>query len=134
MFTPEMLPVMSGLARGYAVSDRWFSSAPEPAVSGTSDTRGGQSRPESGNDELVGVVLVPVVSSQIAAVGYDPTARQLVVRFRGSDRYPEAIYSYAGVPAEVAAALVAAESPGSYFHRHIRQGGYPYRRYEGGEA
>jgi phospholipase C len=27
-FTPEMLPVLSGLARGYAVCDHWFSSAP----------------------------------------------------------------------------------------------------------
>jgi phospholipase C len=28
MFTPAMLPVLSGLARGYAVCDHWFSSAP----------------------------------------------------------------------------------------------------------
>jgi phospholipase C len=28
MFTPEMLPVLSGLARGYAVCDQWFASAP----------------------------------------------------------------------------------------------------------
>ncbi|HXQ11514.1 MAG TPA: alkaline phosphatase family protein [Caulobacteraceae bacterium] len=28
MFTPQMLPIMSGLAKGYAVSDRWFASAP----------------------------------------------------------------------------------------------------------
>ena len=28
MFTPTMLPVLSGLARGFAVCDRWFSSAP----------------------------------------------------------------------------------------------------------
>ena len=28
MFTPDMLPVLSGLARGYAVCDRWFSSVP----------------------------------------------------------------------------------------------------------
>jgi phospholipase C len=28
IFTPEMLPVLSGLARGYAVCDHWFSSAP----------------------------------------------------------------------------------------------------------
>ncbi|HET9112818.1 MAG TPA: alkaline phosphatase family protein [Burkholderiales bacterium] len=28
IFTPEMLPVLSGLARGYAVCDRWFSSVP----------------------------------------------------------------------------------------------------------
>jgi hypothetical protein len=79
----------------------------------------------------MGVVLMPVTSSQIAAVGYDPIARQLVVRFHGSGPRPEAIYSYAGVPAQIAAELIGAESPGSYFHRHIRQGGYPYRRHEG---
>jgi phospholipase C len=28
MFTPGMLPVLSGLARGYAVCDQWFSSVP----------------------------------------------------------------------------------------------------------
>ena len=28
MFTREMLPILSGLARGYAVCDRWFSSVP----------------------------------------------------------------------------------------------------------
>ena len=28
MFTPEMLPVISGLARGFAVCDHWFASAP----------------------------------------------------------------------------------------------------------
>ena len=79
----------------------------------------------------MGVVLMPVTSSQIAAVGYDPTVLQLVVRFRGSGPRPEAIYSYTGVPAQIAAELIGAESPGTYFHRHIRQGGYPYRRHEG---
>ena len=28
MYTPELLPILSGLARGYAVCDQWFSSAP----------------------------------------------------------------------------------------------------------
>jgi phospholipase C len=28
VFTPQMLPIMSGLAKGYAVSDSWFSSVP----------------------------------------------------------------------------------------------------------
>ena len=28
IFTPELLPVLSGLARGYAVCDHWYSSAP----------------------------------------------------------------------------------------------------------
>jgi phospholipase C len=32
MYAPEMLPVMSGLARGFAVCDRWFSSAPTQTI------------------------------------------------------------------------------------------------------
>jgi phospholipase C len=28
MYTPEMLPILSGLARGYTVCDQWFASAP----------------------------------------------------------------------------------------------------------
>ncbi len=28
MYTPELLPILSGLARGYAVCDRWFASVP----------------------------------------------------------------------------------------------------------
>jgi phospholipase C len=32
MYSPEMLPIMSGLAKGYAVSDRWFASAPTETI------------------------------------------------------------------------------------------------------
>ena len=32
MYSPEMLPVMSALAKGYAVCDRWFSSAPTQTI------------------------------------------------------------------------------------------------------
>ena len=104
-------------------------------MSTTSDMCRRQSRPESrsGEQKVSAVELIPVNSSQIAAVGYDPIARRLVVRFRGYGRRPGAVYSYSGVPAEVAAGLVGAASPGSYFHQHIRQGPYPYRRYEAGE-
>jgi len=28
MYAPELLPIMSGLAKGFAVCDQWFSSAP----------------------------------------------------------------------------------------------------------
>jgi hypothetical protein len=102
-------------------------------VSRTSDIRRRQSRPESGSgaQKVSAVELIPVTSSQIAAVGYNPTARQLVVRFHGSGSRPEAIYSYTGVPAQIAAGLIVAASPGTYFHRHVRQGRYPYRRHEG---
>jgi KTSC domain len=77
------------------------------------------------------IALSPVTSSQIAAVGYDAATRELVIRFRSSGRKQERVYSYDGVPFELAKGLIAAESPGSYFHRHIRQGRYPYRRHEG---
>ena len=32
MYAPEMLPIMSGLARGFAVCDQWFSSAPTQTI------------------------------------------------------------------------------------------------------
>ena len=32
MFTPELLPVLAGLAKGYAVCDRWFSSVPTETI------------------------------------------------------------------------------------------------------
>ncbi|WP_199902663.1 alkaline phosphatase family protein [Azospirillum sp. B4] len=32
MFTPDLLPVLSGLARGYAVCDRWFASVPTQTI------------------------------------------------------------------------------------------------------
>ena len=76
------------------------------------------------------IALSPVTSSQIAAVGYDATTRELVIRFHSSGRKQERVYSYDGVPSELAKGLIAAESPGSYFHRHIRQGRYPYRHTE----
>ena len=85
---------------------------------------------ESGEEQVV-AGLIPVTSSQIAAVGYDPIACQLVIRFRGAGGRPGAVYSYDGVPAEVAAGLIAAASPGIYFNRHIRHGGYPFRRHQG---
>jgi phospholipase C len=32
MYTPEMLPIMSGLAKGFAVCDHWFASAPTQTI------------------------------------------------------------------------------------------------------
>jgi hypothetical protein len=80
------------------------------------------------------IAMMPVVSSQIAAIGYDAASCELVIRFRSSGRAEPAIYSYAGVPLELAQGLIAAASPGSYFHQHIRHGHFPYCRVECGEA
>jgi hypothetical protein len=78
------------------------------------------------------VALIPVTSSQIDAVGYDPGTRTLVVKFHAGGLGKQAVYSYADVPPELGNGLIAAASPGSYFHRHIRNGGYAYRRHQPG--
>jgi lysyl-tRNA synthetase class 2 len=64
--------------------------------------------------------MVPVVSSVIAAVGYDPEERRLWVDFVSGRRYV-----YDGVGARTHRELLDAESVGSYFNREIRDR-YPF--------
>ena len=58
---------------------------------------------------------VPVDSSSIGSVGYEPGTRMLEVEFRHG-----AVYVYSGVPPEVFAGFMAAESKGRYLNGHIR--------------
>jgi hypothetical protein len=58
------------------------------------------------------IALSPVTSSQIAAVGYDATIRELVIKFHSSGLKQEAVYSYDGVPFELARGLIAPRAPG----------------------
>ena len=57
----------------------------------------------------------PVVSSNIASVGYDAAQLLLEVEFKGSG-----VYQYPGVSPEVFRQLVEAESVGSFFAKNIR--------------
>ncbi|MDO9382188.1 MAG: KTSC domain-containing protein [Hyphomicrobiaceae bacterium] len=66
--------------------------------------------------------MIPVESSAIIAVDYDPGAGVLTVQFTGM-----AIYEYADVPKIVFQELMAAESKGTYFALYIRDE-YEYRR------
>ena len=59
--------------------------------------------------------MVPVVSSNIAAVGYDEQARSLTIQFRGGS-----VFIYDDVPTELHDQLMAAESPGKFFAANIR--------------
>ena len=63
-----------------------------------------------------------VDSTTLATVTYDEAAELLQLEFRS-----RAIYQYFGVPVAVHAALLDAQSKGSYFNRVIR-GSYRYRR------
>ena len=66
--------------------------------------------------------LVPVESSNMAAVGHD--GGTLTVAFHGGR-----IYRYYGVSAEVYHDLIDAPSKGRYLHRSIK-GPYPVARVE----
>jgi hypothetical protein len=70
--------------------------------------------------------LVPVQSSNIAAVGYNEEERTLRIQFKSG-----ATYEYEGVELETYDALMGADSVGSAFHRLIKSGSYSYRRVGG---
>lgn len=66
--------------------------------------------------------MIPVDSTTLEKVGYDADNRELYLRFlHGST------YVYADVPPETHQELLAADSLGSYFNRHIRPN-FAYRQ------
>ena len=64
--------------------------------------------------------LIPVQSSNVAAVGYDSSKQLLSIRFKTSDK----VYEHYGVPAGVFNQIQTAESVGSFYARNIK-GKYP---------
>ncbi|MBI1979887.1 MAG: KTSC domain-containing protein [Elusimicrobia bacterium] len=66
---------------------------------------------------------VPVQSSNLASVGYDPTNSTLEVEFRHGG-----IFQYFGVPQYVYDGLLSASSKGTYFDQHVKKAGYSYTR------
>ncbi|MCL4466051.1 MAG: KTSC domain-containing protein [Chloroflexi bacterium] len=64
----------------------------------------------------------PVMSSDLASVGYDLRTQTLEIEFvKGG------VYQYDGVSVDVYERLVTAPSVGRYFHSTVRNA-YPYRR------
>ena len=66
---------------------------------------------------------IPVQSSNLASVGYDATSSTLEIEFHSGG-----IYQYDGVPKEIYDGLLSADSKGKYFHRNIKNAGYPYTK------
>jgi len=58
---------------------------------------------------------MPVESSTLKSIGYDPETSTLEVEFRRG-----AIYQYFDVPPDVYAQLMSASSHGQFFVHHIR--------------
>jgi hypothetical protein len=65
---------------------------------------------------------IPVNSSQLQSVGYEPSTNTLEVEFTDG-----AIYQYAQVPLHIYEELISADSKGNFFHDYIRPQ-YSFRR------
>jgi hypothetical protein len=63
---------------------------------------------------------MPISSSHLSEVMYDPEKKTLGIRFHNG-----AEYSFQGVDAEIARGLLSAPSPGRYFNQFIK-GHYDY--------
>lgn len=61
----------------------------------------------------------PVISSNIASIGYEPESETLEVEFKTSG-----IYQYFNVPAFMHERLMAADSVGKFFNAEIKEA-YP---------
>lgn len=59
---------------------------------------------------------IPVKSSNIKSIGYEPESQKLHIEFLGSGT----VYEYSGVSAQKHANLMTAASVGSHFAKHIR--------------
>ncbi len=66
------------------------------------------------------MIMQPVSSSNIAAIGYENGI--LHIRFHSGG-----LYEYSDVPESVYRGLMSASSHGQYFHAHIKSN-YAYRR------
>jgi phospholipase C len=64
MYAPEMLPVMSGLARGFAVCDHWFASAPTQTIPNRAFAAAGTSQGHL--DNKVKVFTCPSIFGKLA--------------------------------------------------------------------
>jgi phospholipase C len=69
MYAPETLPVMSALARGYAVCDRWFASVPTQTIPNRAFAAAGTSQGHL--DNKVKLFTVPSIFGRLTDAGID---------------------------------------------------------------
>jgi hypothetical protein len=67
----------------------------------------------------------PIESSNLESLGYDPVRRQLAIAFKSG-----ALFHYADVDPDTAAALYCADSRGAFFSQNIK-GKFPGRKMTG---
>jgi len=71
---------------------------------------------------------IPIKSSQLLSIGYDPSTQTLEIEFRPSRADgASSVYQYSDVRPEVWDAFHRADSQGSFFYKHIK-GIYAYKK------
>ena len=58
---------------------------------------------------------IPVESSHLRAVGYDPAARKMHIEFKNGS-----VYEYLAVPEQFHKTLTEADSNGTFFHKNVK--------------
>ncbi len=76
--------------------------------------------PDKPNFSAPSVPMVPVQSSAIKAVGYDPQTHHLFIDFVASKH----TYTYCNVPMDLYEGMMAAKSKGGYYHQWLFNGKY----------
>jgi len=69
--------------------------------------------------------MIPIESSNLEQVGYDPEENLLYIIFKAKRNTPRTMYRYTGVSADEFESFFTEDSAGKYFHRAIR-GTKPY--------
>ena len=78
----------------------------------------------AGDEPYTPIPMTAVASKQVKSIGYDPATKTLAITFtRGS----ESVYHYPNVEPEMYASLVAAESVGMFFSKHIKS--LPFKKF-----
>ncbi|TWI69022.1 KTSC domain-containing protein [Pseudoduganella lurida] len=75
------------------------------------------------------IEMLPVDSSQIAAIGHSADSNTLAIQFKGRTG-PGSVYHYQNFDAAAFEEFAAAESIGSHFYKHIKPHAakYPYEK------
>jgi hypothetical protein len=74
--------------------------------------------------------LKPVTSSQIKALGHDPTTSTLFIEFHGHSGQSGSIYAYQNVSHELFMEFITAESVGKFFYARLKDNvtQFPYQK------
>ena len=74
--------------------------------------------------KALSIDLKPVKSSQIRSIGYDEASKTLAIQFNSGH-----VYHYDKVPKEVYDGFGKAESIGKYFGKHVKAGGFAFKKH-----